>query len=115
MMTLLDPINYVQGTINHALENRLPTHIQEQVELRKFLCADCLNATKCEVCHCKTPQMFYSPNKEDSKGRWGTFMNEGQWKALKEHIAEYSEFIKILKEREQYKEDAKFENTQYTQ
>jgi len=113
-MTLLDPINYVQGTINHAFESHLPVHIQEQVELRKFLCGECLKAGQCEVCKCKTPQMFYSPHKEDSKGRWGTFMNEGQWKALKENMAAYAEFIQTLKEREQYKEAAKFENTQYT-
>ena len=92
-MKLSDPINYIQGNFNFALKDNLPSHIQEQIELRKTLCNECLSNSKCLVCKCKTPEMFYSPLKEDSKGRWGKFMDLTQWTALKSNIDSYKQFF----------------------
>jgi hypothetical protein len=92
-----DVQNFIQGNINYITESKLPTHIQEQVELRKFLCNDCLKATKCPGCPCKVPNMFYAPNKKDFKNKWAEFMSEAQWTALKNNIDLYKEFFSIPK------------------
>lgn len=42
--------------------------------------------------------MFYSPHKEDSDSKWGIFLNEKQWNALKNNIDSYVDFFKTLKE-----------------
>jgi hypothetical protein len=101
-MKLKDFRNFAEGTALHATKQVLPVHIQEQVALRKFLCAPCLKKGSCSVCHCSTPQMFYAPSKVDSLGRWAQFLNAKQWEALKTHIDLYSQFIHSLPTTQQF-------------
>lgn len=91
--------DYLQGNLNYANKDSLPTHIQEQVLLRAFLCKSCLDATKCHVCKCSTPQMFFSPSKKDSLNRWAEFLSHAQWEALKLNYESYAEFFKELNSR----------------
>lgn len=93
-MQLLDPLHFIQGYINQAIPQ--PLHIQEQVALRSFLCSDCVELTKCKHCGCATPAMFYAPFKEDPEQKWGTFLSNSQWLALKNNISKYHEFIEAL-------------------
>lgn len=88
-----DVQNFVEGTAYSAFKSVLPNHIKEQVELRKSLCKDCLEEGKCQVCHCKTPAMFYSPQKQDARNKWAEFMSEAQWNSLKNNINLYKQFF----------------------
>lgn len=91
-----DVKNFVEGNYNFYTQDSLPTHIVEQVELRKFLCQPCLENKACLHCGCKTPNVFYSPSKIDADNKWGPFMSEIQWNALKNNITEYSKFFEQL-------------------
>lgn len=92
-ITLPNIRDYIQGNVLFALNAHLPKHIKEQIEFRAYACSDCLMNTKCLVCTCKTPAMFYSPNKVDKKLRWAQFLNENQWTALKNNIDIYKKFF----------------------
>jgi hypothetical protein len=74
--SLSDVQNYVEGNINYFLSQ--PSHIQEQIELRKFMCHSCLSNKSCPHCGCPTPKMFYAPSKVDKLGRWAEFLSESQ-------------------------------------
>lgn len=66
--------NFASGHIYYRLHllGLCPSHIEEQAALRSSLCPECVKAKKCVGgCGCTTPQLFYAPHKEDSKGRWG--------------------------------------------
>lgn len=97
-MKLSDIENLFQGYANYIKSPRLPVHIKEQIQLRAFLCQPCLMNGKCLVCNCKTPVMFYAPNKVDSKDLWSTFMSEHQWNSLKKNLHLYVDFFKQLKD-----------------
>lgn len=86
--------NYIQGNAKYYLGAK--PHEREQAKLRAYLCSPCLVDGRCKVCKCSTPNMFYAPNKIDSEQKWGPFLSEIQWKALKENINEYKEFIDSL-------------------
>ena len=92
-VTSKDVRNFIEGNINY-LKNRssfmkLDTYIKEQAICRAVSCLECLNKGACTECGCATPQMFYSPKKEDSKERWGEMMKEEEWEAYKkEHDLE---------------------------
>lgn len=79
-------INFVEGNILKGIDRMvgIPSHYKEQVIWRSILCFECTQKGKCVVCGCKTPNMFYSPRKVDSKKRWGQFMNEEAWNKFKE-------------------------------
>lgn len=98
MKLLSDIRNVVEGYYNKLNQETLEPFIQEQILLRAYLCKPCLNNGKCTHCGCKTPHMFYSPNKVDSLNKWGTFMTQVQWEALKNNIDSYAEFFKTLKD-----------------
>lgn len=91
--------NYVQGNYNYFTKQSLPIHQLEQIELRKFLCQSCVNSTHCLQCGCKSPNLFYSPSKVDADNKWGAFMSEVQWNALKNNIDQYAEFFKVLRDK----------------
>ncbi len=70
MASLLNNVqNFIQGYKNLYLHDTLPLHIQEQVQLRSYLCSPCLTNGKCLRCGCKTPAMFYAPEKRDEAGK----------------------------------------------
>lgn len=79
--------NYLQGTWNKFKDSskffELERHIQEQAIYRALLCGDCYGANSCLVCGCKTPDMFYAPNKVDSKGKWGVMLAPEEWEKFK--------------------------------
>ena len=89
--------NFLQGNSNYYLG--LPDYQREQAELRAHLCKECLVNTKCQICRCKTPQMFFAPYKKDSKHRWAEFFSQEQWEALKNNIEDYYFFIKQLNDK----------------
>lgn len=98
---LSDIKNFLQGYYNYYQAESLPEYITEQVQLRAYLCAPCLQNGKCTGCGCKTPHMFYSNTKVDSNGKWAEFLNEKQWKALKENIEEYGAYFNARKGEEE--------------
>ena len=95
-VTPQDATNFVQGTFKHATSKlfELPPHEQQQADLRAYLCKPCLDNGKCLICQCKTPQMFYAPQKVDKDGKFAQFLNKEQWEALVNNIDEYYKFIK---------------------
>lgn len=95
MLSILDPINFIQGHINENTTQ--PLHVIQQVALRAYLCPECDKLKKCTHCGCATPAMFYAPLKEDSNQRWSTFLSKNQWEALVNNIEDYYKFIKSLK------------------
>jgi hypothetical protein len=78
--------NFIEGNY-YALKDKLlgniPIHIKEQAIYRAMLCIDCLEETKCKVCKCSTPNMFFSPNKKDSLGKWGIMLSAKNWNKYK--------------------------------
>lgn len=60
---------FAQGNIRHLHPSTMPPHQAEQVKYRAKLCDSCLQAGKCTVCGCRTPQLFYAPNKKDAAGK----------------------------------------------
>lgn len=92
---MLDNVrDFVQGNVNYYTS--LAPFQQEQVDLRAFLCESCLDNGKCVHCKCKTPNMFYAPNKVDSENKWAEFLSLSQWEALKNNIEAYKIFIDNL-------------------
>ncbi len=88
--------NFLQGTLKHTIASHmeLPPHEQQQIALRADLCKTCLDAGKCIICNCKTPEMFYAPKKVDADGKFAQFLNKEQWETLTNNIDEYSMFLK---------------------
>jgi zinc D-Ala-D-Ala carboxypeptidase len=88
--------NYLQGNLKHLSSQYfdLPIHEAQQIALRAYLCKPCLNNGKCLICSCKTPEMFYAPNKLDSAGKFAQFLNKDQWETLVNNIDEYHNYIK---------------------
>jgi len=73
--------NFLQGMKNYYTTS--PKHVREQALYRANLCQDCLANGSCVVCGCKTPHMFFSPNKKDSKGKWSTMLSSYEWEQFK--------------------------------
>lgn len=96
-MKLIDPLNFVQGTINYHTKSSMPVYYKQQVLMRMLFCRPCMVNGKCTECGCKTPEMFFSPLKADSKGRWIEFFNEKQWNFLMENIDKLNPVVKQLK------------------
>lgn len=97
--TASDVGNFLQGNLNYYTKSTLPKYQAEQIELRRYLCQSCDVAGKCNLCGCKTPNMYYAPLKHDKAGRWAEFMSEAQWNALVDNIDSYAEYIKILQSK----------------
>lgn len=97
--TASDVGNFLQGNLKYYTKSNLPNYQSEQIELRRFLCQSCDVAGKCELCGCKTPNMYYAPLKQDKAGRWAEFMSEAQWNSLVNNIEQYAEFINQLKSK----------------
>jgi hypothetical protein len=91
---LSDVKNFVEGNVKYYTSTQ--PHETEQILLRMYLCKECLDNTKCLHCGCKTPHMFYAPNKQDSLGRFAEFFSKNQWEALKNNIIEYEHFFRLL-------------------
>lgn len=78
-------LNFLAGTSKKILDDvnikNLPDHEIVQILLRAHLCKPCLDAGHClnPNCNCKTPDMFYAPDKECEDKRWGKMMNEEEW------------------------------------
>lgn len=102
MKLLKDIKNFVEGTTIKMLNDMnfitLPIHFKEQVIYRAYLCQDCLSNGECLICHCSTPTMFYSPNKEDSNGKWSKFMNSKEWDSFKssDNLKEFNNVLSQL-------------------
>lgn len=104
--------NFIQGHLNKFLDNTeymsLELHIKEQVVYRASLCQDCYINGSCVKCGCKTPDMFYSPNKVDSLGKWNEMIEDkNQWEAFKvenninmDNLKELAEELKSTKQDE---------------
>ena len=83
-----DVYNFVTGMVNYAkfndmLINPLAAHLVEQAFYRAYLCSDCFSGGRCKHCGCKTPEMFFSPKKEDSEGKWGKMLSKNEWEKEK--------------------------------
>lgn len=95
---LSDIRNFVQGNFRFLYHEHNAPHINEQAEWRAFKCQDCLKAGKCRHCGCKTPNMFYAPNKIDSAGKWGRMLSQVEWEQFKKSDGEYILFEQALKQ-----------------
>lgn len=84
--------NFVEGNYNYYISR--PSHIEEQANYRAYLCQSCHNEGRCPHCGCRTPQMFYSPSKVDSQGRWGRMLPPDEWDSFKITSEQYKEFEK---------------------
>lgn len=96
-MKLIDPINFIQGTANYHTRSTLPKYYKQQILMRMLLCRPCMVNGKCTECGCKTPEMFYSPLKTDSKGKWIELFNEKQWTFIMENADKLNSVAKQLK------------------
>lgn len=84
--------NYVEGNGKRFVKHRLPPHILEQINLRSFICSDCLKNTKCLHCGCTTPHLFYARSKKDPN--WGPYeLNKDKWENTKESTPFYQHFV----------------------
>lgn len=79
-----DITNFVEGNINFYQRDVISNYIREQIAFRMASCPECVRAGKCLVCKCPSPKLFFSPLKEDSKGRWGPFLLQEEWEKFKE-------------------------------
>ena len=97
--------NFFEGYYNLAKHRigRSEKHIAEQAEYRAFRCMDCSeNPTgKCLGCGCNAQGMFFAPQKEDPKKRWGKMMKPSDWLKFKKVDPNYKAF---LKHKETYEE-----------
>ena len=78
--------DFIQGNYNYIKDthfNSLPLHIKEQAVFRMMMCVPCLKNGSCFECGCTTPNMFYSPNKVDSLGRWKEMLDDVEWEKFK--------------------------------
>ncbi len=72
-MKVSDIKNWFQGNLYYILEKYNLTankDILKLAEERANKCPECLEAGNCLACGCKTPEMFFAPNKKCEKGRW---------------------------------------------
>lgn len=76
--------NFIEGNAKYALYSHLPLAEREQAFYRSFLCEECLTNTRCVVCNCTTPNMFFAPKKVCSKKKWDTMLSPQEWLAYKE-------------------------------
>jgi hypothetical protein len=104
-----DPINFIQGNLNYlsAKMNQfsalspflgLDEYVLEQAMLRAYLCRDCMENGKCTVCNCTTPNMFFSPNKTDSKGKWGVMVDKDTWEEHKKNSENWTQFVAYVQD-----------------
>jgi hypothetical protein len=78
--------NYVQGNIKYLkykLGSNLPKHEIEQALWRAHQCHLCLLEGKCRGCGCKTPELFFAPNKKDHDEKWGKMLSPEKWEQFK--------------------------------
>lgn len=76
--------NFIEGNAKYALYSHLPLAEREQAFYRSFLCEECLTNTRCVVCNCTTPNMFFAPSKTCSKERWDAMLPPKEWLQYKE-------------------------------
>lgn len=90
-------MNFLSGYKNLALTKirKAQPWIEEMVEYRAFLCNDCLNNGRCQVCRCSTPGMFYAPLKKDSRKRWPTIADSDEWESFKSNDPNYQKYLQI--------------------
>lgn len=93
--------DFVEGNYHYFNKKHNAEHINEQALWRAYLCSDCLKAGKCRICNCKTPNMFFSPNKIDSAGKWKKMLPANEWEAFKKSDNQYPFFEKTYKEYQQ--------------
>jgi hypothetical protein len=98
--------NFVEGNYM-MLKDRLSQkgiheHWKEQAIYRAMLCKPCLVNGKCTECGCKTPNLFFSSQKVDSKNNWGKMLNVQDWEAFKKEndIGELPTSFELIKEIE---------------
>jgi hypothetical protein len=77
-------------------------HYKEQAIYRALLCRPCLVNGRCVECGCKTPNMFFSINKEDSQKKWGKMLEAEEWEAFKKDndIDELPDSFDLIKDIE---------------
>lgn len=80
-------LNYIkfknENTSNSVFFKKLEDHVKEQAFYRAYLCQKCLSNGACIRCGCKTPEMFFSPKKVDSEGKWREMLNKEEWEQFK--------------------------------
>ncbi len=78
--------NFIEGTTKHFIEDigfySLPTHEKQQMIYRSITCKDCTLNGSCLVCHCNTPEVYYS-GKACSGGHYPALMNKSDWEVFK--------------------------------
>ena len=79
--------NFIEGSWNkfksHSNFLVLDEHIREQAVYRAMLCKECYVNESCLHCGCATPDMFFAPNKEDAKNKWGKMLSKEDWETFK--------------------------------
>lgn len=80
--------DFVQGnyyTLVYKLNSGgIPQHIKEQAVYRAMLCSDCLKNRSCPKCGCRTPNMFFAPNKVCKEQKWEEMIDDPEkWEAYK--------------------------------
>jgi uncharacterized protein YcbK (DUF882 family) len=78
--------NFIQGNylmVKDILGSDKMSHVKEQALYRAMLCPQCLIAGRCIKCGCKTPNMFYSPEKKCNNYKWHTMLPKEYWEEYK--------------------------------
>jgi len=86
----------MEGNAYWIIAKILPAHYRDQAEWRAYLCKDCLETGKCKECGCKTPQMFYAPNKKDKLDKWGPMLSKKEWEKMKPTIPYFNDSNSII-------------------
>ena len=73
-MTIADIKHFLIGNYKYHFDKE--PHIVAQAEERAEKCRECLVNGRCVVCGCKTPEMFYAPNKHCPKGKWKNMLDK---------------------------------------
>lgn len=98
--------DYIQGNFRYLkfeLGRDLETHEIEQALWRAYQCQHCLVAGKCHGCGCKTPAMFFSPNKTDHDEKWDKMLEKKEWEEFKEAEGIHVPTAEILSEVIEFK------------
>ena len=95
-ITLKNIEAYLQGNLRKLAEDygpdfiKMRQHIREQVMFRNDIAnPDCINASKCQECHCDIPGLFYA-NKQCGGECYPEMMDEHTWDKFKKALRIYT-------------------------
>lgn len=77
---------YLKSTLGLEYEEfSSPAYVEQMVwRMTQEGCRECVNGTKCIVCGCKTPNLFYDRRSECEGMHWGPMMEPEEWVKYKE-------------------------------